>query len=102
MKIKEKGLTGKAATTRRENLANRRGFNAFREMAKGADKDKAGAKDTPKAEIWLEFMGNKIRVHEEDGGSVKDVPLVRGASLRFTGCGGEVNFNTIKVGPSFP
>jgi lupus La protein len=39
MKIKEKGLTGKSAQFRRENMAGpgRKGFNAFREMAKGKD-----------------------------------------------------------------
>jgi hypothetical protein len=98
MKIKEKGLTGKAATTRKASMATRpRGFNAFQEMSKG-NKDKGG-KDKSKPEIWLEFMGTKLRVHEENGGSVKseNVPYVKGATLKFTGCGGDVSFRDIKV-----
>jgi lupus La protein len=98
MKIKEKGLTGKAATTRKASMATRpRGFNAFQEMFKG-NKDKGG-KDKSKPEIWLEFMGTKLRVHEENGGSVKseNVPYVKGATLKFTGCGGDVSFRDIKV-----
>jgi lupus La protein len=104
MKIKEKGLTGKAAVNRKDSMATRpRGFNAFHEMAKG-DKAKAkGSKDKPKPEIWLEFMGTRLRVHEENGGSVKseDVPYVKGGTLKFTGCGGNVSFRDIKVCAAF-
>jgi lupus La protein len=100
MKIKEKGLTGKAATNRKDSMVTRpRGFNAFHEMAK-ADKSKSnGGKDKPKPEIWLEFMGTRLRVQEENGGSVKseDVPYVKGSTLKFTGCGGNVSFKDIKV-----
>lgn len=105
MKIKEKGLTGRAAVVRKQSLAGpgRKGFNAFKEMERDAHdknkgKDKKG-KEKGKPEIWLEFMGTKIRVHEEDGGSVKseDVPLVRGASLKFEGSGEDVSFDEIKV-----
>lgn len=97
MKIKEKGLTGKTAANRKDSMANRpRGFNAFQEMAKS---NKKAEKEKPKPEIWLEFMGTRLRVHEENGGSVKaeDVPYVRGSTLKFTGCGGNVNFKDIKV-----
>ncbi len=104
MKIKEKGLTGKAASLRKDSLAGptRKGFNAFREMAREKDgrKDKrGGAKAGSKPEVWLEFMGQKIRVHEEDGGSIKpeDVSLVKGASLKFEGVEGDVSFDDIKV-----
>ena len=50
MKIKEKGLTGKAANLRKESIAgpSRKGFNAFKEMAKGAD-DKKGGKGNKKS-----------------------------------------------------
>jgi len=107
MKIKEKGLTGKAAVIRKQNIAGpgRKGFNAFAEMKKDAnDKGKGKGKDQndkKKPDIFLEFMGNKIKVHEEeDGGSVKeeDVPLVKGASLKFEGCGEGMSFDDIKVG----
>ena len=107
MKIKEKGLTGKAADLRRQSLAGngRKGFNAFKEMAenekggrkgKGRDKDEGGK---PKPEVYLDFLGSRILVHEEDGGTVKpeDVPAVKGASLKFEGAGGDVSFDEIKV-----
>lgn len=99
MKIKEKGLTGKAANLRKESLAGagRKGFNAFREMAKAAD-DKKGGKGKAKPEVWLEFLGQRIRVYEEDGGSIKpeDVPFVKGATLKFEGAEGDVSFDEIK------
>ena len=106
MKIKEKGLTGKAAVIRRQNIAGqgRKGFNAFREMAEqGKDSSKKG-KEKEKPEIWLEFMGSKIRVHEEDGGSIngEDVGFVKGASLKFEGSGEDVSFDEIKVCSVYP
>jgi lupus La protein len=100
MKVKEKGLTGRAAITRRENMIIRKGFNAFREMAKAkGDKDKGTESERPKPEVWLEFMGSKIRVYDEDGGTVKDedVPHVKGTTLKFVGCGSQVRFGEIKV-----
>lgn len=110
MKIKEKGLSGKSAQIRRQNMENpRTGFNAFRDAAKLAngkgdaskEKGKAKQEEKPKPEVWLEFMGAKIRVHEdEDGvGYVKEeeVPIARGSSLKFEGCGGEVQFKEVKV-----
>ncbi|KAF7974611.1 hypothetical protein HWV62_11578 [Athelia sp. TMB] len=100
MKIKEKGLTGKSAAIRRDSLVrpSGRGFNAFQEMNKEKNKGKEGAADKPKPEIWLEFMGTKLRVLEEDGGSVQaeDVPYVKGATLKFTGCGGNASFKDLK------
>ena len=113
MKIKEKGLTGKAADLRKQNFggSGRKGFNAFREMAELAKGAKGGngggggddkgnnSKGKGKPEVYLEFLGTRIRVHEEDGGSVKpeDVPAVRGAALRFEGAGEDVSFDEIKV-----
>ncbi|KAI0289902.1 hypothetical protein B0F90DRAFT_1825756 [Multifurca ochricompacta] len=77
MKIEEKGLKA-------------------RRLSSGA----TGKKDTEKAkpEIFVEFLGAKLRVLEEDGGSIvpEDVPRVRGSALRFAGCGGEVLFDEIK------
>ena len=98
MKIKEKGLKGKAAIVKRDHIT-RKGFDAFREMrmAAGGKDDK---KETERAEpeIFVAFLGKKIRVLEENGGSVasEDVPCVRGSALRFTGCGGEVSYDDIK------
>ena len=105
MKIKEKGLTGKAAVLRKETMAQgKKGFNAFKEMAaaNGKGKDSKG-KEKAKPEVWLDFLGNRIRVYEEDGGTIKeeDVPYVKGASLKFEGVEGDVSFDEIKVSSSF-
>ena len=105
MKIKEKGLTGKATTMRKDSISGRRGFNAFKEMADEKMGKNQMAKDVEKqkSEVWLEFMGTKIRVHKEGGGSINegDVPFVQGATLKLTGCGGDANFAEMKVGNSF-
>ena len=98
MKIKEKGLKGKAAVVKRDHIT-RKGFDAFREM-RLAPGGKEGKKESEKAppEIFVSFLGKNLRVLDEDGGSVapEDVPRVRGSTLRFTGCGGEVLFDNIK------
>ena len=98
MKIQEKGLTGKSAAARKDSIA-RRGFNAFREIAKAKDPSSSSTK-TEKPDIKLEFMGSIIPVQVEDGnGSVNkdDVPFVHGATLKFEGDVGDVSFNQIKV-----
>lgn len=99
MKIKEKGLTGKAAINKRESMSGptRKGFNAFKEMSGGVRKDRKG-KDKVEKEVWLEFLGSRIRVYDEDGGSVKkeDIPFVKGATLKWEGCE-DVSFDDIKV-----
>lgn len=96
MKIKEKGLTGKAANLRKQSMvgSGRKGFNAFREM-ENAIKEKS----KPKPEVYMEFMGQKIRVYDEDGGTIKneDVPFVKGATLKFEGVEGDVSFDEVKV-----
>ena len=98
MKIKEKGLKGKAAVVKRDHIT-RKGFDAFREM-RLAPGGKEGKKESEKAppEIFVSFLGKNLRVLDEDGGSVapEDVPRVRGSTLRFSGCGGEVLFDNIK------
>jgi hypothetical protein len=96
--MKEKGIKGKAGSNNKEYTGNRREFNAFREMAKAKGKSTASGEQA-KPEIWLEFMGTKIRVHDEEGGTIKDeeVPHIKGAALKFEGCGGELHFNDIKV-----
>ena len=98
MKIKEKGLTGKAKINRKSSNTGPKGFNAFAEMKRNAQQKSKGG-ETRKAEIWLEFMGTKLRVHEDDGGSIKpdDVPYVKGSALKFSGCGGEISWSEIKV-----
>ncbi|GLB44463.1 putative protein with domain in the RNA-binding Lupus La protein; unknown function [Lyophyllum shimeji] len=100
MKIKEKGLKGKTAVNRKELMSTTRGFNAFREMARAKKGGKEEKEQPPKKDVYLEFMGSKILItpDEEGVGSVKpeDVPFVRGATLRFTGCGGDVTWSEIK------
>ncbi|TFK73087.1 hypothetical protein BDN72DRAFT_855091 [Pluteus cervinus] len=94
MKIKEKGLTGKAAVKGKDAVA-RRGFNAFRD-----NDGKPGKGESSKKEVFLEFMGTKLRIHEDEEGkgTVKEeeVPFVKGATLKFEGCGGDVSWNEIK------
>lgn len=97
MKIKEKGLTGKSAANRKDSIT-RRGFNAFREIAKAENQPTTSKPEKP--DIKLDFMGSMIPVQVEDGvGSVKeeDVPFVQGATLKFEGDVGDVSFNQIKV-----
>jgi lupus La protein len=101
MKIKEKGLTGKAADLRRDTISSRKGFNAFKEMENPSKQNSSG-RSKEKPEVFLEFMGTKIRVYdddEEEAGYVKteDVPFFKGATLKFTGCGGDANFTEMKV-----
>jgi lupus La protein len=98
MKIREKGLTGGSAATRKDVIA-RRGFNAFRTMAKEKGQSSSSTK-TEKPEIKLEFMGSKLPVQVEDGNGMvnkEDVPFVQGATLKFEGDVEDVSFNQIKV-----
>ncbi|KIK92873.1 hypothetical protein PAXRUDRAFT_12982 [Paxillus rubicundulus Ve08.2h10] len=100
MKIKEKGLTGKAADLRRDTISSRKGFNAFKEMENPSKQNHGRPKEKP--EVFLDFMGTKIRVYdddEEEVGYVKteDVPFIKGATLKFTGCGGDANFTEMKA-----
>jgi len=102
MKIKEKGLSGKAANHRRELIAYGKGFDAFREMAKEQKgSGKGEKKEEEKKDVYLEFMGTKILIHQDEEGSgyvkEEDVPFVKGATLKFDGCGGGVVWSEIKV-----
>lgn len=85
-------------------MSKSRGFDAFREMARSKDGSSrpSGSKSTePKKDVFLDFMGTKILINEDDegNGSVKaeDVPFVKGATLKFDGCGGDVQWSEIKV-----
>jgi lupus La protein len=106
MKIKEKGLTGAKATKRRsaiagESSSSAKTFNAFREMREKRDKKPDGAKGEGKdREIYLEFMGKKIRVYEEeDGATIKEDEweTVPNATLKFEGCNGDCLYSEVKV-----
>jgi len=94
MKIKEKGLTGKAAINRRELLAKGRGFDAFRENATSSGKP-------DDREILLEYIGNRIPIKKDSEGNgtvdENDIPYVKGATLKFEGCGGDCAWAEIKV-----
>lgn len=97
MKIKEKGLSGKAAELTKGNASARRGFNAFKEEKGG--KGKKPSEDEEKPEIYLEFLGVRLKVNQENGGSVdeNEIPFIKGASLKFIGCGGDVKYTEVKV-----
>lgn len=90
MKIKEKGLTGKAARNRRELMTRPRGFNAFQEMDKGKPTTREKKSNDSTKEVYLDFMGKNILIqHDNEGNgtvSAEDVPLVKGATLKFEGC----------------
>ena len=97
MKIKEKGLTGKAAVHRKEVISKGRGFDAFREMKSGT------SESAPKQhqEAILEYIGNRITIRRDSDGNgtveASDVPFVKGATLRFDGCKGDCTWSDIKV-----
>lgn len=97
MKIKEKGLTGKSANHRRDMISAKK-FDAFKEMAKGKASPQTGEE---KKDIFLEFLGHKILItQDEEGNGVideKDIPFVKGVTLKFDGCGGDVTWAEIKV-----
>ena len=98
MKIKEKGLTGKGANHRRELLSSQK-FDAFREMAK--DKANSKKKAAENKDVFLEFLGHKILIKKDEEGhgvvDEKDIPFVKGVTLKFDGCGGDVTWSEIKV-----
>lgn len=103
MKIKEKGLTGQSAARRRDKEASsgsRRGFNAFVEMRKEKKGDKKDdSKEKEKPEVFLEFMGKRLKVIDEDGGRVDEaeIPYVKGSSLKIKGLDGTLTFDEVKV-----
>ena len=98
MKIKEKGLTGKGANHRRELLSSQK-FDAFREMAKDNTNPKKKAAENK--DVFLEFLGHKILIKKDSEGrgtvDEKDIPFVKGVTLKFDGCGGDVTWSEIKV-----
>lgn len=100
MKIKEKGLTGKSANHRREVLSSKK-FDAFREMARAKSSSKGTGAAEGKKDVFLEFLGHKILIkqNEEGNGTIdeKDIPFVKGVTLKFEGCGGDVSWGEIKV-----
>ncbi|THH06498.1 hypothetical protein EW145_g4041, partial [Phellinidium pouzarii] len=100
MKVKEKGLTGKAAAFRKERESGsglRKGFNAFREMGK-TKTEKREKGETARPEMFLEFMGKKIKVTDEDGGHIDEaeIPYVKGTALKLTGLDGSLLYEEVK------
>lgn len=100
MKVKEKGLKGKAAQYRRDREGGnglRKGFNAFRMQ----DGSKGKKEPAPKPEVILDFMGSKLTVIDEDGGRVDEasVPYVKNSALKVTGIEGDLSFDDVKVRP---
>lgn len=82
-------------------MTRTRGFNAFQEMAKGKDGGDKKKSDGPAQDVFLDFMGKNILIHKDNEGNgtvdAEDVPFVKGATLRFDGCGGDVSWAEIKV-----
>ena len=104
MKIKEKGLTGKSANHRRDMISAKK-FDAFKEMAKAKTSPQKGSEGEEKKDVFLEFLGHKILItQDEEGNGViddKDIPFVKGVTLKFDGCGGDVAWAEIKVNSIF-
>ncbi|KAF9255077.1 hypothetical protein L218DRAFT_884893 [Marasmius fiardii PR-910] len=104
MKIKEKGLTGKAADRRRDNFNSRKGFNAFAIPKKdgGLLPDDAPIvdKDGKKREVYMEYFGKKLFITKDNhgNGTVKEeeIPFVKGSTLKFEGVGENFSWNDIK------
>jgi hypothetical protein len=98
MKIKEKGLTGKGANHRRDMISAKK-FDAFKEMAKAKASPQKVSEE--KNDVFLEFLGHKILITQDDEGNgvieEKDIPFVKGVTLKFDGCGGDVSWSEIKV-----
>ncbi|KAF7322731.1 hypothetical protein HMN09_00051900 [Mycena chlorophos] len=107
MKIREKGLVGKAADNRKSLYSSGRKFDAFRDAASSKmdldEKPGAAAAPEPTSEVFLEFMGSTIKIHKgDDGGgtvNIDDVPFVKGATMRYDGLaeGARVNFMDVKA-----
>lgn len=56
--------------------------------------------DKKDAEVWLEFMGYKLKVQENDGiasVNAEDVQHVKGSTLKLVGLGSNLSFKDIKV-----
>jgi lupus La protein len=57
--------------------------------------------EKPKPEVYLQFMGAKLRVREDEEGlgyvNEEDVIHVKGATLKFEGWEGEVAYKDVKV-----
>lgn len=96
MKIKEKGLTGKNAERKRDNMT-KRSFNAFTIPASQGGLFKLDEKK----EIWLEFMGKKLRIERDETGNGRvneeEIPFIKGSTLKFEGVGENFSWSDIKV-----
>ncbi|SJL10808.1 uncharacterized protein ARMOST_14202 [Armillaria ostoyae] len=98
MKVKEKGLTGKAAQFRKD-LITRRKFDAFKNM-ENEKKANEGKKEVEKKDIYLEYLGTKLLITPDSKGvgTVKEeeIPFLKGATLKFEGAFDNVSFNALK------
>ncbi|EEB98543.1 hypothetical protein MPER_01926, partial [Moniliophthora perniciosa FA553] len=73
MKIKEKGLTGKAAERKRDNFNSRRGFNAFQIPKKDGglleDATSLALEGKPKKDVYMEYFGKKLLITRDNHGN---------------------------------
>jgi lupus La protein len=101
IKIKEKGLSSRAASHQWKLITHGKGFDAFWEIGKDRKVLCKEEKKEEKKDVYLEFMGMKILIHQDKEGNSdvkeEDVPFMKGATLKFDGCGGEVIWSEIKV-----
>ncbi|KAF5370969.1 hypothetical protein D9757_009893 [Collybiopsis confluens] len=114
MKIKEKGLTGQNADRKRENMMNKKGFNAFKIPASqggllgyvpGSTPVVAAAATTgdnkSKKEVYIEFLGKRLLVEKDESGHGKvkeeEIPFLRGSTLKFEGVGENFSWTDIKL-----
>lgn len=102
MKIKEKGLTGKAANNKRDLIAGPpRKFDAFRLMNKAGNSGATDGAAEPKKDIYLEYFGAKMLIVPDSNGqgcvSESEVPFVKNATLKYEGSGENVQWGDIKV-----
>ena len=86
---------------RREVMSIKK-FDACREMAKGKSSAKTASEE--KKDVLLECLGHEVPITQDDGGQgvidEKDIPFVKGVTLKFDGCGGDVTWSEIKVRPA--
>lgn len=101
MKIKEKGLTGKAAVHRREMMVSRK-FDAFKLMEKekkGPSPASGPASDVQP--IYLDFFDVKLEIKPDENGlgtvDPTKVPFIAHASLRWDNSGENVAWNDLKT-----
>ena len=53
-----------------------------------------------KRDVYLEFLGHRLIKQDEEGNGTidaEDIPYVKGVTLKFDGCGGDVTWSEINT-----